>query len=58
MWFNKYIAITLAHEGKDLGGVTREVISYKITINGINFKICDSPGLQNITEKNNAITEN
>ena len=54
---NAIIGNNLAHEGKDLGGVTREVTSYKTTVNDINFEIWDSPGLQDITEKDDVITE-
>ena len=47
----------LAHEGKDLSGLTREVTSYKATVNDINFEIWNSSGLQDITEKDDVITE-
>ena len=54
---NAIIGDICAHEGKDLGGVTREVISYKTTVNDINFEIWDSPGLHDIIEKDKVITE-
>ena len=40
-----------------MGGVTRAVTSYKKKVNDINFEIWDSPGLQDITEKDDVITE-
>ena len=54
---NAIIGNNLAPEGKDLYGVTREVKSYKTTVNDVNFEIWDSPGLQDITEKDEVITE-
>ena len=54
---NAIIGNNVAHEGKDLGGVTRAVTSYKKKVNDINFEIWDSPGLQDITEKDDVITE-
>ena len=51
---NAIIGNTVAHEGKDLSGVTREVTSYKMTVNNINFEIWDSPG---ITDTDDVITE-
>ena len=54
---NAIIGQTLAREGKELGGVTREVTNYTAIINNIKFEIWDSPGLQDITETDDVITK-
>ena len=54
---NAIIGQTLACEGKVLGGATREVTNYTTIINDIKFEIWDSPGLQDITEYDDIITE-
>ena len=45
-----------AKEGKDLGGVTRAVTLFTAEINDVTFNIWDSPGLQDTTEDDGAIT--
>ena len=54
---NAIVGNNLAHEGKDLANITREITSYKTTVNDINFEIWDSSGLQDITNKDDVITE-
>ena len=54
---NAIIGEILADEGKDLGGVTRDVTCHEKTVNRIKFKVWDSPGLQDITEGDDEITE-
>ncbi len=44
-------------EGKCLGGTTRDVTHYSIKVNGVQFNIWDSPGLQDITEEDDQIIE-
>ncbi len=44
-------------EGKNLDGVTRGVTQVGADIHGVRFNIWDSPGLQDITEDDQAITE-
>ncbi len=47
----------VANEGKDLGGVTRGVTSYSKEINGVQFNIWDTPGLQDTTESDDVIPD-
>ena len=54
---NAIIGEILAKEGKDLDGVTRHVSCHETTVNHINFKVWDSPGLQDITEEDGEITK-
>ena len=54
---NAIIGEILADEGKSLGGQTRDVTCHERIVNHIKFKVWDSPGLQDITEKDGNITE-
>ncbi len=47
----------VAYEGKCLGGVTREVTRYSTVVNGVQFNIWDTPGLQDTTESDDAILD-
>ncbi len=44
-------------EGKDLMGVTRDVTKFDKKVNGVQFNIWDSPGVQDLTETDDAIIQ-
>ena len=54
---NAIIGESLAPEVKELEGVTRDVTCHETIINHIKFRVWDSPGLQDITEIDDNITE-
>lgn len=54
---NAIVGKHIAKEGKDLEGFTRDVNQFNTEINGVTFNIWDSPGLQDIAEDDDAITD-
>ena len=54
---NAILGEILAQEGKDLGGVGREVTCHEKTVSHIKFKMLDSPGLHDTPEEDREITK-
>ena len=54
---NAIVGKDVAQEGKNLGGVTRDVSCHEAVVNDVKFEIWDSPGLQDITEEDDTVTK-